>query len=213
MYLFNRRLRLAPGAGPDGIEWALRMTEKVDAIAETDVALWAPRFSAGTETLSWTTVVEDLGQLEALEAKLLADTGYLALAREGAGLRAGDPLDDGLAELVHADPDAAGGAGAEYVSVVTATTASGAMVRGIEIGVEIALLAKEVGGYPTSFGRMVTGEYGGVAWFTVYPSIEALQSGEAALGADPRFTRLVDERAATAYRDGTGLGTIWRKLA
>ena len=212
MYLFSRRLRLAPGNPTQGIDWAARMTEKVNAIAETEVSLWSPRFSAGADTLSWTTVVEDLSQLEATEAKLTADQGYLDLVEEGAAHSAGEAIDDGLVELIHADPDAAAGP-ADYVAVVTATAAVGQLVRSVEVGIEIATLAKEVGGYPTSFGRALTGEYGAVGWFTVYPSIEDLQKGEAAIGADERFIRLVDEKAAGAYRDGTGVQTVWRKLA
>ncbi len=211
MYLFSRRLRLAPGNPTDGLDWAARITEKVNAIAETEVSLWAPRFSVGVDRLSWTTVVDDLAQLEAVEAKLASDAGYLALVEEGAAYGAGDGVDDGLIELLHTDPDAE--SGGEYVDVVLATAAAGQMVRSIEVGIEIATLAQEVGGHPTSFGRALTGPYGSVGWFTVYPSIEALQQGEATLGADERFVRLVDDKASTAYRDGSGEGTIWRKLA
>ena len=171
MYLFNRRLRLAPGNPVEGADWAARMTEKVNAIAETEVSLWSPRFSPGADALSWTTVVEDLSQLEATESKLLADQGYLSLVQEGAAFAAGDGVDDGLVELIHADP-AAAEVTAEYVAVVSATAAVGQLVRSIEVGIEIATLAKEVAGAPTSFGRMLTGPYGSVGWFTLYPSID-----------------------------------------
>lgn len=211
MYLFNRRLRLAPGSPVRSLDWGVRMTEKVNAISESEVTLWAPRFSAGASALSWTTVVEDLGQLDSLEGKLLADEGYLHLVEEGATLSSGDGLDDGLVELIHLDPDA--GPGAEYVAVVTAVAAAGQAVRSIEVGIEISTRAKAVTGFPTSFGREVTGPYGGVGWFTLYPSIEALQQGEAATGSDEDFIRLVDEKASTAYAAGSGLTTIWRKVA
>src|SRR5690349_19313676 len=118
MYLFSRRIRLAPGNPVDGLDWAARITEKVNAIAETEVSLWSPRFSPGVDSLSWTTVIEDLSQMEATEAKLTADSGYLALVTEGAAFSAGDAVDDGLVELIHADPDGAAVA-AEYVAVVT----------------------------------------------------------------------------------------------
>jgi hypothetical protein len=212
MYLFSRRLRLAPGSQIKGVDWAARMTEKVNAIAETEVALWSPRFSPNVAALSWTTVVEDLSQLEATEAKLAADSGYLALVEEGGALVSGQDFDDGLVELIHADPDAAD-VTAEYVAVVTAVASVGQQVKSVEVGIEIAALAKEVSGAPTSFGRALTGSYGQVGWFTLYPSIDALQQAEAAIGASEEFIQLIDAKAGPVYQQGSGEQTIWRKLA
>src|SRR5580765_5064032 len=83
-YLFSRRGRLAPGNVLDAMAWAGKITEKVNAISEVPVTLWTTAFSPQLGTLSWTSVVEDLSQLTNLDAKLMADSGYLSLIEEGA---------------------------------------------------------------------------------------------------------------------------------
>ena len=119
-YLFSRRGRLAPGNVVDAMTWAAKITEKVNAISEIPVTLWTTEFSPQVGTLSWTTVVEDLSQLTNLDAKLMADSGYLSLIEEGARYTSDAGLDDGLVQLIHADPDTGIG---EYASVVQATIA------------------------------------------------------------------------------------------
>src|SRR3954454_5381271 len=168
-YLFSRRGRLAPGNVLDAMTWAAKVTEKVNAISEVPVTLWTTEFSPQVGTLSWTTVVEDLSQMRTLDTKLMADSGYLSLVEEGAGYTTDAGLDDGIVDLVHADPDAVTG---EYASVVQATIAPGSFVRGIEVGVEIAERAKAVTGQATAFGTSQTGVYGEVGWIVLYDSAD-----------------------------------------
>jgi hypothetical protein len=209
-YLFSRRGRLAPGNTLDAMTWAGKITEKVNAISEVPVTLWTTEFSPEVGTLSWTTLVEDLSQLTALQAKLAADNGYLTLVEEGARYTSDAGLDDGLVDLVHADPDAATG---EYASVVTAIVAPGSFVRGIEVGVEIAQRAKAIMGRATSFGTSQTGVYGAVGWIVLYDSVDELQAASKALNSNVEFAQYLDEHATTAYIPGMSTQTIFRKLS
>ena len=61
------------------------------------------------------------------------------------------PVDDGLLQIIHADQKAAE-IDAKYAVAIRATLAPGSAVKGIELGVEIALLASKITGSPTSFG-------------------------------------------------------------
>jgi hypothetical protein len=208
-YLFSRRGRLAPGNVLDGMTWAGKITEKVNAIGEVPVSLWTTEFSPQVGTLSWTTVVEDLAQLRALDTKLMADSGYLSLVEEGARYTSEVGLDDGLVNLIHADPDTGTG---EYASIVGATIAPGSFVRGIELGVEIAQRAKAITGRPTSFGTGQTGGYGEIGWVVLYDSVEQLQSASEALSSNVEFAQYLDEHASKAYIAGMSTQTIFRKL-
>jgi hypothetical protein len=190
--------------------WAGKITEKVNAISEVPVTLWTTAFSPQLGTLSWTSVVEDLSQLTNLDAKLMADSGYLSLIEEGARYTSDAGLDDGLVQLIHADPDTGIG---EYVSVVQATIAPGSYVRGIEVGVEIAQRAKAITGRATSFGASQTGVYGEVGWFVLYDSVEQVQAAGEALNSNIEFAQFLDEQASKTYLAGASTQTIFQKVA
>jgi hypothetical protein len=208
-YLFSRRGRLAPGNLLDSMAWASKITEKVNAISEFPVSLWTTVFSPQLGTLSWTAVVQDLSQLRSLDAKLLADSGYLSLVEEGARYTSDGGLDDGLVNLIHADPDAVTG---EYATVVAATIAPGNLVRGIEVGVEIAQRAKAITGRATSFGSSQTGVYGEVGWIVLYDSVEQLQAAGEALSSSVEFAQYLDEHASSVYLPGASTQTVFRKV-
>jgi hypothetical protein len=210
-YLFTRQLRLAPGNLLDSMAWSAKITEKVNAISEMPVSLWTTVFSPKLGTLAWTVVVEDLSQLEALDAKLLADSGYTALTEEGARYTSDAGVDDSLISLVHADPDAATG-DRQYAGVVEAVLAPGSAVRGIELGVEIAQRAKTITGRPTSFGIAQTGVYGAVEWIALYDSVDQVQKAEGALAADAGFAELLDKEASKAYLPSGSTQTMYRRV-
>lgn len=210
MYLFSRQARLAPGRIDEALTWALNCTEKVNQISEAKFALWSTVFSPGVGTLAWTTTVDNLSVLEATDAKLLADAGYISLVNEGAAFSSGAPIDDAIVQLISADIDES--REPAYASVVQAVLAPGASVKGIELGVEIAQRAKKVTGCPCSFGVAGSGPYGGVVWITGYSSIEELEQANQTIAADADFNKTIDQKASTAYQAGSAVQTIWRKL-
>ena len=72
----------------------------------------------------WTATVENLVELETIENKLIADSGYVTLVEEGGAHASGDPIDDGLLQFIHADPKSAE-IDAQYAMTVQATLAPG----------------------------------------------------------------------------------------
>lgn len=210
-YLFTRSARLAPGNVPAAMAWAVQMTEKVNAIAETRVSLWSTVMSPELGRLIWSTIVDDLAVLTATDEKLMADGGYHDLAAQGAEFSSDAGIEDGLVRFVHADPD--GVATARYATLVRAVLAPGASVKGIELGVRLAQQAKAITGRPTSFGASQTGVYGEVGWIALYDSIEQVQAASEALAADAGFAKTLDEEASKAYLAGHSTQTISRKIA
>lgn len=210
-YLFTRSARLASGNVPAAMAWAVQMTEKVNAIAETPVSLWSTVMSPELGQLTWSTIVQDLAVLTATDEKLMADSGYHDLAAQGAEFDGGNGIQDGLVRLVHADPD--GIDTARYATLVRAVVAPGSSVKGVEVGVELALQAKAITGRPTSFVVAQTGVYGEVGWIALYDSIDQVQAAGEALAADASFSTLLDEKASKAYLAGRSSQTISRKIA
>ena len=68
MYLFSRTSRLGAGNPEKQLDWALRVTEKVNQISETPVTLWSSVFSPRSQTLVWTAIADDLLTFETIEA-------------------------------------------------------------------------------------------------------------------------------------------------
>ena len=191
------------------MSWAIAMTEKVNQISETKVSLWTTFMSPGINTLYWTTFVDDLATLEALNDKCMTDSGYLMLLEQGARYVSSDAINDVLMQVVHADAIDVNKQPA-YIAEVAATVASGNGVRGIELGVEIAATAKKLTNAPTSFSVASTGAYGAVAWHTAFDSITELQRGQEAL-MDPEFLQLIDTKAKDVYQPAA-TQAIYRRI-
>jgi len=211
MYLYSTSVR--PGvANPSKVmEWALKMTEKINQIGEVPSSLWTAAMSPAMGTLAWTAVVSDLEVIEATEGKLATDPGYMSLVEEAIGLLSTDPADQMLMQLVHADQDAAS-IDAHYASTVRATIAPGSMRTGVELGVELAQKVKQITGRPTSFAMNVTGEYGAIMWVSLAETIQQLQAANEALDANEEFAKAVDKDASKVYLPGA-TQTISRKIA
>lgn len=209
-YLFNRSARLAPGNLLDSMAWAVKMTEKVNAVADVDFRLWTRVLGSKVGTLSWSAVVGDVAELTTTEEKLLADGGYTDLAEDGVRFGDGNGFDDALVRLVHADPD--GFASAQYASITTGVLAPGMTADGIALGVEMAHRIKAVTGRPTSFVASVTGPFGEVGFIVLSDTIEEVQGASEALTADADWIALIDERASKAFVSGASERMITRRL-
>jgi hypothetical protein len=211
MYLFTRNVRLGAGNPEKQMGWALKITEKVNQLAATPVSLWTTVLSPESGRLVWSSIIEDLAQIETTMDKLIADPGYVSLVEEGGAHAAGDPVDDRLLQFVFVDPKAADFE-SQYAGVVQATAAPGGLVKGTELGVETAQLAGKITGCPTSFASGVTGAYGGVEWITLYSSIAEVQRAGDALAADPSFAQKVDKELSKVYLPGAATQTLLRRI-
>jgi hypothetical protein len=200
MYLFTRSARLAPGNTVQSQAWALSITEKVNQVTELNVSLWSRVFSPGFGTLSWTSIVEDLAELEDSDAKLMVDNGFISLVDEGARFLA-EGVEDGLAQIVGPItapvPDAPQ---PNYANVVRAVITPGNTMRAMELGVEIAEKAGKVTGLDTVFVASLTGAYGEVEWIAACETIQQLQKGQQALATDEQLIKLIEAEASKVFQ-------------
>jgi hypothetical protein len=211
MYLFSRSARFGPGNPQDQLAWSLDITEKVNQISELDVALWTTMLSPGVATLTWTTQCEELVELEAINDKLMADSGYLMLVEQGAKFSSGEAIDDAIVQVVYAN-EALALASPQYAAVVRSQLRPGALARGMEVGVNIAQRAEALSGGPTIFGVGATGAYGAVMWASTYDSIQALQRAEEAVNGDPSFIGYIDSDASSCFDPAVTTQTIFRRI-
>ena len=211
MYLFYRSVRLRPGSAHEQLAWANAMTEKVNQIIEQPAQLWAPFASPAANSLAWTVDVENLAVLETMTDKLLADSGYHMLLEQGSHHVAEGSVDDGLYQLLYADPNTL--RTPAYASSVEAVIMPGQSRRAIEVGMEIAQHASRTTGVPISFSIGMTGVYGRVSWSGGYSSIQELERANDALQADSTFGEYLDTAAAEVFQPTGTTQLLFRRLA
>ena len=107
--------------------------------------------------------------------------------------------DDLLSQILYGAPDP--NRSVEYVSTVTTTCANGSVMRGIELGVEIAQRAEKATGLPDLFGAAATGNYGAVGWITGYADVNELERAQTTLAANADFGKFVDKNVPGVYVD------------
>jgi hypothetical protein len=211
MYLFTRTARLRPGNTRDGLAWAVGVTERVNQITGLAVGLWTPTLSPGVGTLSWTTSVEHLTDLDDANAKLMVDDLFVEELDRGATFGEGVGADDEVAQILYGDVDPA--RNPQWAMVVRSEIQPGAFANGMEAGVEIATRAAAIGGLTTLFLASTTGKYGGVAWITLADGLAELEAGEQQVNSDPGFLKYVDEVAPGRYIPGVTTQTIFSRIA
>ena len=212
MYLFTRRVRLAPGHSRKALAWAIDQTERVNRITGINVSAYTTMFSPEVGTITWSAFVPDLTALEEASDKLAVDDEFVTATDQGAALILGGAHDT-LGMVVHGEPDP--GRTVEYATVARTVCAAGKLGRGLELGATIASEVERITGVPTLFVAGTTGPYGGVAWISGHADIASMEAAEQALTADPGWLELIDGTAAGVYSDEAG-GTeqvVYRHIA
>jgi hypothetical protein len=175
--------------------WSIATAAKATQISGIPVTAWTSMWGEDAGTVVWSAFLDDLVGLEQAGDKLAIDGGFNQRIAEAEAMFSG-PVVDTLAQVIHGDPAAET---PHYVTVVTAELATGRIRDGLAAAVEIAEAAERISRRPTGVALAVTGRYGGIAWFTGFPDIEAVQTGEAAINADPSFVALID-RVSDCYQ-------------
>ena len=208
MYQFTRRVRIA-GSAASAIPFSVGMGKLVTKITGQPVSTWSSVFSPGAGTIAWGTFAPDLKTLQDMMDTLQADKTFQAESEKGREMFIPGSMDDGLAQVVHGNPDPS--SNPQYVAVVHATCAPGKLVQGMTAGVEIAQHVEKATGHPTMFLARNTGPFGGVTWLTPYDDVTTMERAEQAFYGDSAVLDFIDS-ATTAYLpDGTQ--TIFRRLA
>lgn len=198
MYRFARTARLAVGNPRDSMDWAVRITEKVNQISGVPATLWTSFASEDATTCSWSLMVEDAAEIEAIDSKLAVDDGFVSLAGEGARYLAEGTLRDRLSTIVFTSPG--GSNDAHWAQVTVATVTPGNVRRGLELGVQFAQMANQITGLQTVFETGITGQFGSVLWVMLADSFGQLQQSEMQLNSDASFLELIDTEASKAYQ-------------
>ena len=212
MHLFSRVAQIH-GGPRRSLDWATRITEKVNQLMDVDVVLWNGTLGHPGPTVAWSAVVESRAHLEAQMAKAAVDDGFLDLAEEGAEFTGGT-FQDTLRSFVHMTSEPTGdlpslGAWAE---LVTAAPAEGQLAAAMAWGVEIADRYKQVTGAEVAFMSDDYGLFGQVTWASIHESAEAADAANAALAADADIEAALDG-AGGLFLAGSGIRSAVSRVA
>lgn len=210
MYRFARMAQLT-GNPTKSIEWAVTIAEKVNQISETPFTLWTTVLSPAVGLCAWTTTVDTVAEIDTLDAKLIVDSGFLALQAASTEHVIPGSVNDSLSTIIHETPLAQSGT-FHYASITSAQVQPGQFRRGVELGVEFAQKAHALTGLETSFEAAVTGNMGSITWAMVADTIEQLQRGEDTMNADETFLKLIDTEGAKAYQPNATVSYFRRLL-
>lgn len=211
MYMFSRVGRMVGGIRKP-LEWATEITEKVNSITDNDVTLWGGTFGYPLGTLAWSTAVETRAHLADMNAKLLADDGYLDLVEKGQEFTSGEG-EDHLRNVLHmtveaGDPPAVGA----QAEILTATPAEGKISDAMEWGVKMADLYTEVTGTGVAFLADAYGTFGQVTWMAAHDDAAAAQAAEEATMGSEAYGKALDEDAGL-FLPGSGTRGLVTRLA
>jgi hypothetical protein len=203
MHMFSRVATL--GGGPARpVDWATRITERVNAVGSVNTSLWSAAFGYPGGTVAWSTLVESRAQLADEFAKIGADSQFLALAEEGAEF-ATTPFQDTLRSIVHmtTEPTGDGPPLGAVADIITARAAAGQFGAATAWGVQIADQYATISGTGAVFAVDDYGPFGQVTWIGIHADAAAADAAAAALAADTSYAAAV-EGAAGLFEPGSG---------
>ena len=173
----------------------MTITEKVNQISQYAGPPDSTIFSPEVGTLLWSTVVENLSELEANDAKLMADSGYLDLVSQATKYQApGGILDDSLVLFVLAY-------GWNLACRGTPPSCQppwhlGSVGFGHRVCVEIVEQSEGHRRVALFVLTGATGTYGSVGWITSADSIDDLQASSEKVNSNAASSSCSTPRAA-----------------
>ncbi len=186
MMLYQRMLRVT--GGPAATAWAAEVTAGVNKHAATEVSLWVGSFGAPAGTIAWSTPLENLGQVDDLNAAMASDADLAAKVSESPKYVA-DVDPDRLLRLVHGEITDSAPVGS-YVGAVRAVAAPGKWVAAGAWAVHIAGVYSEVTGLDVVVASTVAGPMGEMSWLVRHQDASSI---EAAIGATMNSEKYIGE--------------------
>jgi len=196
-HVFSRVGTLSGGiVGP--LDWAARITARVNEVGDLETSLWQGNFGYPLGTVAWTTIVESRAALAEQFGKLGADQGFLDLIDEGQAFVGSVPAEDSLRSIVHLtrEPEEGGAPLGAVAEVITASPGEGKLRAAMAWGVEIAEKVTALTDTGVAFCADDYGIFGQVTWFIIHADAAACDAANATLNADDGYVGMVDQAGA-----------------
>lgn len=186
MYIYNRTSLAIADRYPEALAFAVSIAAKVEAVSGHPIRAYVTHFGAPVTTLSWSTRLDSLADLETMKGKLAADPGLAAEMQQNRSLFVGSP-EDALMNIVSTTFDAKP---KKYYASTVAMAAGGKVGEAVQFGVEVQQHLSKLTGLQSAFGTNPFGPYGQVGWITGADSMAEIDAFQTAMGTDPAFQKM-----------------------
>ncbi len=208
MYLYSREITLN---NPLGALTAKEIADHLSAARNSEVALYAVAYSPGWGRVTFSSWWEDMATLDAALLAANDDAKYMELSLALApNVMA---VNDVLLDVVFTTQEATEMEMPNIVWSVGGTAISSRIVEAAMSGIETCQAWKQATGTDASFGRAVTGPFGGLGWLSGFESMGEFDAAWTASSADENWiTTLTGAQENFGQDFGSGTSTLYRKM-
>ncbi|NNF53667.1 MAG: hypothetical protein HKN03_04400 [Acidimicrobiales bacterium] len=188
MYVHTARCAIDNGRPDRSFTDGLELAERIEVSVAIPITLWsAPFASTGTE-LVWSARIQNLVQMDLLQAALYSD--YRENDRFRPAVQFPAPRVEALLEIISGVPV---GPPAPFVTARIAYAAGDDASDAIAWGTNLAEEQRRTLKSPVMFGINVFGDDGRLAWVVSHPDAHTVETAGRMLKADPTIKALMDE--------------------
>lgn len=207
MYIFSRRTLAALGKQFEAVPAAVAVAEKVSEISGSEINVFTARFGAPLGSIMWSRRADSMAELQTFSDKVLADSGYLAMVDDMAGLFM-TPAEDSIGRVLTTPFE---GAPARFWSITQASMLAGKYAHAVEFGIEIADYMGAQLGAQAAFLKASYGGFADVTWLLGFDSMDDVDRAEDWQLTDAGYQERVT-KAAELFVDGSGRQSLIEKV-
>ncbi len=188
MYVHTARCTVDNGSPNRSFTDGLELAECIESRVAIPITLWSAPFATSGTELVWSARLQNLVQMDALQAALCSD--YRKDDRHRPAVQFPAPRVEALLEIVSGAP---AGPPAPFVTAQIAYATGDDANAAIEWGSNLAEQQRQTLNSPVMFGVNVFGDDGRLVWVISHPDAHTLETAGRMLTADPTINALMDE--------------------
>lgn len=188
MYVHTARCTIDNGSPDRSFTDGLELAEQVENLVAIPITLWSAPFASSGTQLLWSARLQNLVQLDALQAALCSD--YREDDKYRPAVQFPAPRLEALLEIVSGVPV---GPPAPFVTARIAYAASDDASEAIAWGSNLAEQKRMTLNAPVMFGVNMFGDDGRLVWVVSHSDAHAVETAGRMLTADPTINALMDE--------------------
>lgn len=188
MYVHTARCTIDNGSPGRSFTDGIELAESIESQIAIPITLWSAPFAAGGTELVWSARLQNLVQMDALQAALCSD--HIEDDSCGPPVRFPAPRLEALLEIVSGVPV---GPPAPFVTARIAYAASDDANEAIAWGSSLAEQKRQALNTSVMFGVNVFGDDGRLVWVVSHPDAHTVETAGRMLAEDPTIKALMDE--------------------
>jgi hypothetical protein len=188
VYVHTARCTIDNGSPDRSLTDGLELAEQIENLVAIPITLWSAPFAASGTQLVWSARIQNLVQMDALQAALCSF--YRENAPDGSLVQFPALRVEALLEIVSGEPQ---GPPAPFVTARVAYATADAADEAIAWGSNLAEQERQTLDACVMFGVNVFGDDGRLVWVVSHPDAHTVETAGRMLKTDPTIKALMDE--------------------